>query len=329
MLTKSFFKHCCSHKGSLVLVLAMTASHIGSAAASVPDDEQSRKPPYDWAVWKFLSSVKAEPRLVKGDVVKLRFIAADGGVKEIPPLKIDTSDKQMYWTGYLMYPVSQANIGIKMGAVDGAGRYGGGTRVGELLHFYDTVPGTFVKAITEIHHVNGGVTVVPELATRDEPGSLTFLAPSQAKRGSNFTVRAGIGKGKAGWLQIVVIDAAVGEVIMRSGVRVDEVVKNFELTPGAESKGPLMLLATAELDGDGLWDPTPQIFKAVELYDFAFPDAVASYKAGVKVLQPKDNALYECRPFPAGDYCRQWSATDVQFEPGTGSNWRDAWIRLP
>lgn len=61
-------------------------------------------------------------------------------------------------------------------------------------------------------------------------------------------------------------------------------------------------------------------------YDFVFPENFKSYKAGTIVLQPKDNKTYECKPFPYSGYCVQWSQHATQFEPGTGSNWQDAWV---
>ena len=60
--------------------------------------------------------------------------------------------------------------------------------------------------------------------------------------------------------------------------------------------------------------------------DFIFPDNLASYKAGTVVLQPKDGKTYECKPFPYSGYCKQYSSTSTQFEPGVGSDWKEAWI---
>lgn len=61
-------------------------------------------------------------------------------------------------------------------------------------------------------------------------------------------------------------------------------------------------------------------------HDFIFPDNIASYKAGTVVLQPKDGKTYECKPFPYSGYCVQWSKYATQFEPGTGSHWKEAWV---
>ena len=61
-------------------------------------------------------------------------------------------------------------------------------------------------------------------------------------------------------------------------------------------------------------------------YEFTFPEGLKSYKAGTKVLQPKDNKVYECKAFPFSGYCVQWSKGATHFEPGVGSNWQDAWV---
>lgn len=61
-------------------------------------------------------------------------------------------------------------------------------------------------------------------------------------------------------------------------------------------------------------------------YDFVFPDGLKSYKAGTVVLQPEDGMTYECKPFPYSGYCIQWTQGARQFEPGVGSNWKDAWV---
>lgn len=60
-------------------------------------------------------------------------------------------------------------------------------------------------------------------------------------------------------------------------------------------------------------------------HQYLFPENIDSYVAGTLVLQPKDGKTYECKPFPYSGYCKQWTATTTQFEPGVGSNWQDAW----
>lgn len=59
---------------------------------------------------------------------------------------------------------------------------------------------------------------------------------------------------------------------------------------------------------------------------FEFPAGIGSYKAGTKVLQPKNGKVYECKPFPFEGWCKSYSPSANQYEPGIGSNWQDAWI---
>lgn len=61
-------------------------------------------------------------------------------------------------------------------------------------------------------------------------------------------------------------------------------------------------------------------------YEFEFPNELASYRAGTKVLQPKDGKVYECKPFPYEGWCKIYNPNANQYEPGIGSNWKDAWI---
>lgn len=61
-------------------------------------------------------------------------------------------------------------------------------------------------------------------------------------------------------------------------------------------------------------------------YDFVFPESLSSYKAGTKVLQPKNGKVYECKQGQEAGFCVQWSASANGFEPGVGHAWQMAWI---
>lgn len=63
-------------------------------------------------------------------------------------------------------------------------------------------------------------------------------------------------------------------------------------------------------------------------HEFVFPEGISDYKAGTKVLQPKTNEVFECKPFPASGYCKQYSPTANGFEPGVGAHWHMAWDKL-
>ncbi|PKH22436.1 N-acetylglucosamine-binding protein GbpA [Enterobacterales bacterium CwR94] len=64
--------------------------------------------------------------------------------------------------------------------------------------------------------------------------------------------------------------------------------------------------------------------KAVD-YDFVYPEGIAQYVEGTKVLQPQNNEVYECKPFPASGWCK---INAHHYVPGIGSNWQDAWTQI-
>jgi len=63
-------------------------------------------------------------------------------------------------------------------------------------------------------------------------------------------------------------------------------------------------------------------------HDFVFPEGLSEYTAGTKVLQPKTNEVFECKPFPESGYCMQYAPNANGFEPGVGAHWHMAWNKL-
>ncbi|WP_433738299.1 N-acetylglucosamine-binding protein GbpA [Pseudomonas putida] len=63
-------------------------------------------------------------------------------------------------------------------------------------------------------------------------------------------------------------------------------------------------------------------------HDFVFPEGLSEYTAGTKVLQPKTNEVFECKPFPEAGYCKQYVPTANGFEPGVGAHWHMAWDKI-
>ncbi|MNL19589.1 GlcNAc-binding protein A precursor [compost metagenome] len=63
-------------------------------------------------------------------------------------------------------------------------------------------------------------------------------------------------------------------------------------------------------------------------YEFVFPEGISGYIAGTRVLQPKINKVFECKPFPESGYCKQYSPTANGFEPGVGAHSHMAWNEL-
>ncbi|MFG6656695.1 Ig-like domain-containing protein [Scandinavium sp. M-37] len=65
-------------------------------------------------------------------------------------------------------------------------------------------------------------------------------------------------------------------------------------------------------------DPTPA---PAGDYDYVYPDGLASYTDGTKVLAA-DGSIYQCKPFPYSGWC---AGAAWAYAPATGSNWQDAW----
>lgn len=60
-------------------------------------------------------------------------------------------------------------------------------------------------------------------------------------------------------------------------------------------------------------------------YEFVFPEGLSDYTAGTRVLQPKTSEVFECKPFPQSGYCKQFSPSANNYEPGVGAHWHMAW----
>jgi hypothetical protein len=63
-------------------------------------------------------------------------------------------------------------------------------------------------------------------------------------------------------------------------------------------------------------------------YDHVFPQNQTNYKAGDKVLQPKNGKIYICKPWPFTEFCRLGHTMFEQYEPGFGKNWMLAWDEM-
>ena len=74
--------------------------------------------------------------------------------------------------------------------------------------------------------------------------------------------------------------------------------------------------------------PTHPVVEPIQDVDYVFPANITSYKAGTVVLQPKNNKVYQCKPWPYNGYCVQWSKGSNQYEPGIGLYWNMAWIEI-
>lgn len=117
--------------------------------------------------------------------------------------------------------------------------------------------------------------------------------------------------------------------------------KGFDSTPLNNNSAPLsislsqpaagphqLVLKAVPANGGAALQKTFSLTLTVEgaaTYDHVFPASLGAYKAGTRVLQQKDGKVYACKPYPYSGWCTVWSATSIQYEPGVGAYWKDAW----
>ncbi|WP_426114035.1 hypothetical protein [Pseudomonas sp. DSP3-2-2] len=330
-------KHCNPRKKiskTLVLLSMVTAGMAGQFAGASPmvETNQNVIPLSDWKNWKFLGGLNMyEPRQ-SGDVVKVRFFSPSNEELYSFSTTVSEDDKGSHrWALRLLAQIQKADIGVLPGNPNvnhgGLENYGWGAAT---RYFYAVKPGMYSRAISEVHHVGGGVTAQPE----DDAGAIIFDAPSIVEKGTNFTFQVGGGGGpEIRNVAVSVFDGGTDRRVTFKQATVSATYAPvFDVHAADEWVGPLTMIATVNIWGE----PSKQLMtvKTLQLkdaaeYDYLFPEAVAGYKAGTTVLQPKNQRIYECKPFPYSGYCIQWSSSNTQFEPGVGSNWQEAWILRP
>jgi chitin-binding protein len=120
--------------------------------------------------------------------------------------------------------------------------------------------------------------------------------------------------------------AALSKALTPGSQAVDLVVD-----PAPLGNHQLVLVAKDKSNGSLIQKTYPVTFEPQDTgspvrYDYVFPKGLLKYKAGTRVLQPRDGQVYECKAWPYSGFCVQWSASATQFEPGVGSDWREAWL---
>ena len=60
--------------------------------------------------------------------------------------------------------------------------------------------------------------------------------------------------------------------------------------------------------------------------DHLFPQGMNTYDEGTKVVH--NDRLFECKAFPNSGFCKQWSPSATQYEPGVGFASDSAWIDI-
>lgn len=292
---------------------------FGNGGSVTPDET-----PAVVSQWsKTLSGQVAGNNLNAGDKVIARFFDANGEVTSMRTEMTIGSAGQgdaNQWSYDLAQKINAAQSDVRVGVKDDAGEI-------SPVHGANSV---FVKDGSTLQSV--AVSYEEQKAQVNETITVTDLQYSKIAHG-NATVTFHVNTNGDVNMEAHVMNhhgAEKGYLKQDMNNASQDVTMTLtDVTPGhhmlkyyATNKDGTMFaqdVLNLMLEGDAAADSTGH-------HDFTFPDNIASYKAGTVVLQPKDGKTYECKPFPYSGYCIQWSQNATQYEPGTGSHWKEAWV---
>ncbi|MGL4734515.1 MAG: hypothetical protein ACRCWB_05375 [Enterovibrio sp.] len=86
-----------------------------------------------------------------------------------------------------------------------------------------------------------------------------------------------------------------------------------------------LLLALAVLTAAGAQAGLNETSR-IEGAEFNFPFSMEAYEAGIKVQH--NDRLFQCKEGQAAGFCKQWSVSANQYEPGVGFAWEQAWDEI-
>ena len=269
--------------------------------------------------WKVLGAVQPEPLHI-GDKVSTRvFTNAGEQPNRQTRLSIDTAEQAQAntWPFLLAQQVNKANAGYVMGELNANNEvvpnYGKNTMYAknnsdvvrvEIQKEQPSIPGQLKLSGLQAEYI-----------LKDNATDLHFNAIAQ---GDTYTIASTVFNGK-------------GESIAHQQATAGNNTPHFSIPLRNVSAGDYDVVVVAKPEkGEQLQQSQRITLKTEDVgggdYDYVFPQGLTGYKAGTKV-QAKDGNVYECKPFPYSGYCIQWNTSATQYEPGVGSNWKDAWIR--
>lgn len=271
--------------------------------------------------WSAVGSIAPSTPLLVGDKVKARAFSANGESPQYSvEISIDTAEQGTpnNWSFKLAEAINQAHTLIRAGVRDENG----------------TIEP--VKGNNSLYaQKDSGVTRYEvQLDMKEDTGARMSVASQQDK----YVLEKGLAKVDFSMIsnrkmnvEATLFDEnnkLVGSTSAQADSGVTNLVMDIRSNPGQHT---LTLVGTT-LDGRTTRQDTQTTNVIGEgagvEHDFVFPEGLSEYTAGTKVLQPKTNEVFECKPFPESGYCKQYSPTANGFEPGVGAHWHMAWNKL-
>ncbi|MGF6327412.1 putative carbohydrate-binding protein with CBM5 and CBM33 domain [Pseudomonas sp. BS3782 TE3695] len=271
--------------------------------------------------WSSVGGIAASTQLLVGDKVKARAFTANGESAEYSvDISIDTAEDGLpnNWAFKLAEKINKIHTLIRAGIRDESG----------------TIEPVRGNNTLYAQKESGVVRYEVQLAMQEDAAARMSVASQQPE----YVLEKGRAKVEFGMIsnRKMNVEATLfdehNKPVGSTTAQVDSgstwLAMDVRSNPG---KHTLTLVGTT-LDGRTTrqdTQPTNMTGEGVGIeYDFVFPEGLSEYTAGTKVLQPKTNEVYECKPFPASGYCKQYSPTANGFEPGNGEHWHMAWNKL-
>lgn len=319
-----------SDRHNCVIPDSKSGHHVILAVWTVGDTDNAFYDPADVNIlaeaalpggWLPVGSIAASTPLLVGDKVKARAFSASGENSQYSvTIGIDSAEdgRPENWSFKLAEAINQAHPLIRAGIRDDEGNITPVRGTNNLYAQKESGVSRYEVQLDMQEDASASMTIAslqPEYELNKGRVNLTFVA--QTNRRMNLEATLLDEKNKP--VGVVSQSAAEGNVALSMDVR---------SAPGSHT---LTLLGTTE-DGRTTRQDTRSVVLSGEgadvEYDFVFPENLGEYTAGTKVLQPKTNEVFECKPFPASGYCKQYSPTANGFEPGVGASWQSAWDKL-
>ncbi|WP_419712394.1 N-acetylglucosamine-binding protein GbpA [Pseudomonas sp. NFX224] len=317
-------KHNCTipaDKSGHHVILAVWTVGDTDAAFYNPADVNILSEPELPGGWSSVGSIAPSTTLLVGDKVKARAFSANGEYPEFSvEIAINTAEEGSpnNWSFKLAEAINKAHTLVRAGVRDESGTI-------EPVKGNNSVYAQKESGVTRYE---------VQLNMQEDAAARLSVASQQAE----YVLEKGLAKVDFSILsnrkmnvEATLFDESnkpVGSTTAQVDSGATGLTIDVRSNPGAHT---LTLVGTS-LDGRTTrqdTQPTKLIGEGAGAdYDFVFPEGISGYTAGTKVLQPKTNEVFECKPFPESGYCKQYSPSANGYEPGVGAHWHMAWNKL-
>ncbi|VVN78772.1 N-acetylglucosamine-binding protein GbpA [Pseudomonas fluorescens] len=318
-------KHSCTlpdDKSGHHVILAVWTVGDTDAAFYNPADVNILAEPSLPGGWSSVGGIAPSTGLLVGDKVKARAFTANGESPEYSvEISIDNAEEGSpnNWAFKLAEKINATHTLVRAGVRDENGNI-------------EPVKGTTNRLYAQ---KDSGITRYEvQLDMKDDTSARMSVASQQAE----YVLEKGVAKVQFGMIsnRKMNVEATLfdenNKQVGTTSAQVDSGSTSLTLDVRSNPGKHTLTLVGTTLDGRTTrqdTQPTQMTGEGAGIeHDFVFPEGLSDYTAGTKVLQPKTNEVFECKPFPESGYCKQYSPTANGFEPGVGAHWHSAWNKL-